>query len=271
MNTLRKSAALAAVIVTAGSLSGCAMAPKVLSFLHLRRSSPAVAIRSTLTPAEVAKVSPEDQLYQDAKRAIEARDYASALDLLQLAKQRSPNDSRVLNALGVLYDKLGRFDLSSRYYKQALAAHPDSPAVLANMQYSQKLQSYSRSLRGDEALQAAIEAPTLPAAALPKVQLAQAKPVLLGSAVRIVNASGNPQAAKGVRRRLAAAGWSVSADAQRLPVRGETVIRFGPKHRRVAEALARTLPFRSALEHCERDCTGIELVVGANVRGKRNS
>jgi hypothetical protein len=78
--------------------------------------------------------------YQSAVRAIDRRDYALALDLLQAARAQSPNDPAVINAFGVVYDKLGRFDLSARYYTQAAALDPNSPIVQQNLAYSARLQ-----------------------------------------------------------------------------------------------------------------------------------
>ena len=63
-----------------------------------------------------------------------------ALDYLQAARAKDPKNARVLNAFGVVYDKLGRFDLSARYYAQASAPDPNSPIVAKNMSYSRWLQ-----------------------------------------------------------------------------------------------------------------------------------
>jgi hypothetical protein len=86
------------------------------------------------------EVSAPDRQYAGAVAAIGRRDYASALEFLQLARTRAPNDVRVLNAFGVVYDKLGRFDLSARYYAQADALQPASPIVAANVAYSAVLE-----------------------------------------------------------------------------------------------------------------------------------
>src|SRR5258708_38929227 len=81
-----------------------------------------------------------DPLYESAVTAINARDYARALNYLQEAKAKDPSNIKVLNALGVVYDKLGRFDLSARYYAQASAMDPQSRIVAENMGYSRVLQ-----------------------------------------------------------------------------------------------------------------------------------
>lgn len=81
-----------------------------------------------------------DTLYESAVTAINAREYARALDYLQAAKAKDPRNVKALNALGVVYDKLGRFDLSARYYAQARAIEPDSRIVAENQGYSKVLQ-----------------------------------------------------------------------------------------------------------------------------------
>jgi hypothetical protein len=87
-----------------------------------------------------AEIAPGDLLYGDAVGAIDRRDYGRALDLLQAARDKSPRDVRILNAFGVVYDKLGRFDLSQRYYAEARAIDPDSTIVAHNVAYSKALQ-----------------------------------------------------------------------------------------------------------------------------------
>jgi hypothetical protein len=94
------------------------------------------SLRSQVDPTARAS----DPLYQAAVSAIERRDYALALDALQAARARSPDDPRVWNAMGVVYDKLGRFDLSARYYAQARELDPTSPEVNQNLAYSAVLQ-----------------------------------------------------------------------------------------------------------------------------------
>jgi hypothetical protein len=95
-----------------------------------------------ITPARSpdSAVTREEAYYQGAVTAIVNRDYAGALDLLQAARAARPDDVRVLNAFGVVYDKLGRFDLSARYYAQASALSPNSPVIMANEAYSAELQ-----------------------------------------------------------------------------------------------------------------------------------
>jgi hypothetical protein len=277
---MRKTAVALAVAGLAGGLGGCAQTSKLLSFLHIGRSEqPKLAIRPVETPVDTSQIVPEDRVYNQAKAAIEARDYATALELLQIARQRAPNDGRLLNAMGVVYDKLGRFDLSRRYYEQALALQPNSPTVLANLEYSSKLQAYSTLLQEEArvattATPSPKSVPTPSPTPAPAFRLAEApagavsivEPAILGSPIRLVDASGRASLAGGVRRHLVANGWSVDAAASRQVAANVTLIVYKVQDLRVAEALAHTLPFRTSLQACDSGCSGISLVVGANAR-----
>ena len=156
---------LALVGLAAAGLSACALFP------HHQQSVKIEPVRvNTATPDVLADAG----LYQDAVQAVGQRDYARALDLLQAARARQPDDARVWNAFGVVYDKLGRFDLSPRYYAKAAALDPGSPIVANN-------QSYSRLMQGK--------------AAPPSTALAQARPVPRPSAAPAAIAFARPATA----------------------------------------------------------------------------
>lgn len=134
-NLLVASAACALLV----PLSGCATLKQLASALMgPKPAQTEIRALAALPPPD--RAAAVDRLYGRAAEAIKARDYALALELLQLAATRAPTDVRVLNAQGVVYDKLGRFDLSERYYTQALAVDPHSRIVLGNMAYSARLQ-----------------------------------------------------------------------------------------------------------------------------------
>ena len=141
MMLMRSSHAKIIILTSAMiGLAGCAVL-RPLSHLAMNSFSQMVKIRPI--PTNLAPVSPTavvDRLYAQAVTALDKRDYAVALAALQLARDARGNDPRVLNALGVVYDKLGRFDLSSRYYDLADKADPGSKVVAANRRYSQQLQ-----------------------------------------------------------------------------------------------------------------------------------
>ena len=103
-------------------------------------SDPKFEVRP-VTSATDTTLPPSEGEYQSAVDAIVKRDYALALDhRLEAAKAIEPGSARVLNAFGVVYDKLGRFDLSARYYAQAQVADPKSQIVAKNTAYSKVLQ-----------------------------------------------------------------------------------------------------------------------------------
>jgi hypothetical protein len=118
-----------ALLVSTAGVSACA---------PLLGGSPEIDVRPVSTMPGANPDSGGD--YASAVAAINRRDYALALDYLQAARTKEPQSARVLNAFGVVYDKLGRFDLSARYYDQARTVEPDSKIIADNIAYSQMLQ-----------------------------------------------------------------------------------------------------------------------------------
>lgn len=123
------------------ALAACVAGVTAAGCLALPAGRP-VKLTSVHTPSE--PVSKIELYYSAAVRKIEARDYAQALDYLQTARGIAPQDVRVINAFGVVYDKLGRFDLSRRYYAEARALEPTSRIVANNIAYSDRLQGLSQ-------------------------------------------------------------------------------------------------------------------------------
>jgi Flp pilus assembly protein TadD len=126
--------AIAPLILLASA--GCATEPRHSAYAGVKPVSQIDGIQA----------SGDEGLYQEAVKAITQRDYGLALEFLQAARARNPHDVRVLNAFGVVYDKLGRFDLSAGYYRQAQAVEPDSKIVAQNFAYSRLLQTESDAL-----------------------------------------------------------------------------------------------------------------------------
>ncbi|MBS0490718.1 MAG: tetratricopeptide repeat protein, partial [Proteobacteria bacterium] len=120
-----------AVLALVPGLAGCALWPRAVAWVDFR----------AVQTSEVQRFSRQDGYYNSSVAAIERRDYAAALDLLQAARATKPDDVRVLNAFAVVYDKLGRFDLSARYYEQAQRLDPASPVLARNIAYSATLQT----------------------------------------------------------------------------------------------------------------------------------
>ena len=293
MKTFTRVALLA---TTAMLLSGCAVVPKYFAWLKPGRERPAVEVQPVRASTETASVDPADRLYRSAVAAIEDRDYGLALERLQLARERAPQDVRVLNALGVIYDKLGRFDLSARFYAEASAVAPDSPVVTANLAYSHlmqrkydevrtaaltpgrqyaELQAAPRPAALDTAPKADAFSTARPYASLntPRKTLTLAKaetsllkratPALVGRPLLLVDAGGG---ATRVKTQLASLGWSVRPLIERGEASKDSRIVYPIEHKAVALALANTLPFRTAMAVCEDNCRGVTLVLGEDAK-----
>ncbi len=296
MSTSSKLGLVLAASVLAMPLGGCATARHFLA--HLVDHKPAARMAEAkpvyMGAADIPAETPTDRLYAAAAAKIEARDYGAALDLLQFARDASPEDARVLNAMGVIYDKLGRFDLSDRYYALALAAEPGSRVVAANVRYSEILRAAaatprSAALIGAPVLQLAQQereqAPAPPqgplratsglrqiAAAGQPLQVGlriavgtgtvrRSEPLIAGYSLALINATGRSNAAQPARLYLAQAGWSLASADGAAPAQARSEIRFAPRNQTVAEVLARTLPFKVALTACPNECA-FQLVLG---------
>jgi Flp pilus assembly protein TadD len=71
---------------------------------------------------------------------IAAHNPQEALRPLAMLAQADPQDWRARSALGVALDQLGRFDEARRAYAEAIAIHPDDPAILTNIGVSHLLE-----------------------------------------------------------------------------------------------------------------------------------
>lgn len=246
------------------SLGGCAALPRLSHWVSIRP-----------VKADAARpVAREDGYYLSATAAISRRDYADALEQLQAARARKADDIRVLNAFGVVYDKLGRFDLSARYYEQARALDPTSTIVARNIGYSAELKGRASDpiLMANAEPQAlsspiaiAEQAPSRPAVL--KLGFAPAGPALAqgltGSALQIADATGRAGGAEPVRQRLMRLGWSAPA-VQVMAAAPRSVITYPADQIVVARGLARTLPLGVALVECAAPCHRIRLALGAD-------
>lgn len=274
---LARAIALAAPLL-ALTLGGCATVGNLMSRLSGHKPVPQLQARAAPTGASEAPTTlPADRLYAAAARSIRERDYAGALDILQIARDRTPDDARILNALGVVYDKLGRFDLSERYYALAARAEPDSPIVAANLRYSSMLQAAQRSPAPLLALstppapvrladlgptgetRALPSAPPLIRRVIPVGVVQRATPALAGGRLTLVNAGGSTLTP--TRLYLTGAGWALTQADQAAAPQDRSEIRYHAQIEPVAQALARTLPFKVTLAACASACP-FQLVLG---------
>ena len=245
------------VLFAVAGLAGC----QSLRIFHRAGDLKPVAVN--LSP--VGPYAVEDRLYAHAVIALEQRDYGLALDVLQMARETRPDDPRVLSAMGVVYDKLGRFDLSARYYDLAEKADPGSKVVAADRAYSQLLQRGGAKLFDGVVVMSRLEAGTTALSLVgPTIGAKQTALFsrVIKAGVRIRNATGRSQGADGVKVHLTDAGWTVGRspqiDTQTLQT---TNVIYPEGVQRVAKALARSLPYPVTLKACA-DCSQLQVVVG---------
>lgn len=114
---------------------------------------------------DVRPVVPEDYaargtpleagVYELGKRQLAAGNAGLAIDAFRRALRTDPASVEALNGLAVAYDRIRRFDLSRRYYEQALGIDPRSAVALHNFGYSLALQG--KAAEGRELLARAAE------------------------------------------------------------------------------------------------------------------
>lgn len=259
-----------AVLALVPGLAGCALWPRAVAWVDFR----------AVQTSEVQRFSRQDGYYNSSVAAIERRDYAAALDLLQAARATKPDDVRVLNAFAVVYDKLGRFDLSARYYEQAQRLDPASPVLARNIAYSATLQtrvaappSYAlaAAAAGPRPEAAAGVAPAL-AARPAVVRLAMVAPAAVaplapgqtGRPLELADLSGRAGGAASARAALRRLGWSVDEVAADGAQQAVTTITYSDRNALVAQALQRTLPGPANLVRRGDDYPGIRLAIGAD-------
>lgn len=256
-----------AVLGFAGAIGGCGSLVPITRWVRLQ-------------PIKAAKpVDAADHYYNTAVAAIEARDYAKALELLQMAKANTGQNIRILNAFGVVYDKLGRFDLSTRYYTEALTIDAQSEVLQNNVAYSRWMQTH----QGEEpdlstpvAINyASTEEPAPPVlridGTLSKVPAFSKTAVLkvpkdCGHYVlRIIDGTGATSAAEPIRVALTQKGWRAPGPVSpSAPITAKTTIRYGNESAAEAVALSHTLPGTVRMVACGANCAGIHLTLGVD-------
>ena len=76
-------------------------------------------------PAEtISEVSAQDPDYVTGRKALEAKNWSSAIKSFSLAAERNPRNADIQNYLGYSYRKSGKLDLAFKHYNQALTLNP---------------------------------------------------------------------------------------------------------------------------------------------------
>ena len=76
-------------------------------------------------PAETTpEVSAQDPDYVTGRKALEAKNWSSAIKSFSSAAERNPRNADIQNYLGYSYRKSGKLDLAFKHYNQALTLNP---------------------------------------------------------------------------------------------------------------------------------------------------
>lgn len=116
---------------------------KLASVLLLTLSSCMASKSVEIRPVGATSPVTADEAYAEAKRQLERGNIGLAIDGFRKAVRRSPESVDAMNGLAVAYDRLGRFDLSRRFYELALAAQPTNAKVRNNLAVSLRMQGRS--------------------------------------------------------------------------------------------------------------------------------
>jgi len=97
------------------SLAGLLLASAIVG------AAPASVAMMSTDPAPTAK----SRTYEEAERAVKAKDYAKAIPLLQKALMDDSKDADANNLLGYSYRKTGNAQSAMAYYQRALQLNPN--------------------------------------------------------------------------------------------------------------------------------------------------
>jgi len=76
-------------------------------------------------PAETTpQVSAEDPEYVAGRKALEAKNWTSAIKSFSSTAERNPRNADIQNYLGYAYRKAGKLDLALKHYNRALTLNP---------------------------------------------------------------------------------------------------------------------------------------------------
>jgi len=94
---------------------------------RVRRLALAIALAGAF--AAQANPTEEDELkldpdYAGGKKAVETKDWSSAIRLLSSAALRNTRNADIQNYLGYAYRNSGQFDLAFKHYERALKLNP---------------------------------------------------------------------------------------------------------------------------------------------------
>ena len=88
--------------------------------IGLATASPCFSDPQETTP----QVSAQDRDYVAGRKALEVKNWTSAIKSFTSAAERNPSNADVQNYLGYCYRKSGKLDLAFKHYNLALALNP---------------------------------------------------------------------------------------------------------------------------------------------------
>ena len=84
-----------------------------------------VFVRQARADMPEPKSTPQSPSYEAGRKAVEAKDFKSALNHLAKAAQETPKDADVHNLLGYSYRNTKQFDKALEHYRTALKLDPN--------------------------------------------------------------------------------------------------------------------------------------------------
>ncbi len=84
-------------------------------------AAPVLAMGSTPDPPPKPPAARSDSGYNEAEKAVKAKQYEQAIKQLEAVVAKEPRNVDALNYLAYSHRELGRYDVSLGYYQQALA------------------------------------------------------------------------------------------------------------------------------------------------------
>ncbi len=134
-------------------LSGAALGMALLDAASLQAKTngakeQAEALRAAMDSrqgsASKAVEIPAGDAYQVGRSLLAAGDNTGAMGAFRKALLENPKSADAMNGLGVVYDRMGRYDVSRNWYEAALAITPNAGLLLNNLGYSLFLQGELR-------------------------------------------------------------------------------------------------------------------------------
>lgn len=132
MNKLRWTLA-ASLVVAVLSLQGCSSGPESFGYPAFGDT-----VSGLSEPVDVAYY-PDDRVLAEAKNQFGEGNYGRAQQFYQRAVELAPNDAEAWLGLAASYDRIRRFDLADRAYRQVAGLIGNRPEFYNNLGYSHLL------------------------------------------------------------------------------------------------------------------------------------